>query len=176
MVGPSSASGDAWEPIRQHLRDPSYGVDVGPGRQQCWCLSAIRRLTRSSRGASSWPSSRSGRLWPFRRFRGRGSLAATGQMRSMRGSMRSLVLSLTAARSSLTGTGCSSSEKGAEARSVLAFREGPVAQPSPHDSVGRAVGWGTHPRMKGRRRSMLVGGPDLSDSSICRSCRSSAPS
>lgn len=34
MVGPSSASDDAWEPIRQHLRAPSYDVDVDPGWQQ----------------------------------------------------------------------------------------------------------------------------------------------
>lgn len=34
MVGASSASGDVLKPIRQHLRDPSYDVDVGPGWRQ----------------------------------------------------------------------------------------------------------------------------------------------
>ncbi|MGW5047459.1 hypothetical protein [Streptomyces griseoluteus] len=34
MVETSSASGDVLEPIRQHLRNPSYDVDVGPGWRQ----------------------------------------------------------------------------------------------------------------------------------------------
>lgn len=34
MVGTSSASGDVLEPIRQHLRDPSYHFEVGPGWRQ----------------------------------------------------------------------------------------------------------------------------------------------
>jgi hypothetical protein len=34
MVEASSASGDVLEPIRRHLRDRSYDVDVGPGWRQ----------------------------------------------------------------------------------------------------------------------------------------------
>lgn len=34
MVETSAASGDVLEPIRRHVGDPSYDVDVGPGWRQ----------------------------------------------------------------------------------------------------------------------------------------------
>ncbi|MFE1442358.1 hypothetical protein [Streptomyces sp. NPDC058739] len=34
MAGSSPASGDAFDPVRQHLRDPSHDLDVGPGWRQ----------------------------------------------------------------------------------------------------------------------------------------------
>jgi hypothetical protein len=34
MAGTLSASGDVLEPVRRHLRDPSYDFDVGPGWRQ----------------------------------------------------------------------------------------------------------------------------------------------